>query len=171
MIRALNHLKVIVWACLALYILSAMMGHDTRARGKGNHKRNQAQTQQDNKGMCSHLNRNIALEPTGARLWAKCLARERYGWVGAEWHDLNALWTWESGFRWWADNPDSSAQGIPQCLYLLHASCNNDAYFEDPIVQINWGLDYIYQRHDYGRPSLAWSLHQARCGSDLGCWY
>ena len=85
----------------------------------------------------------------------------RQGWTGQEWRDLRSLWNKESGFNYQADNPTSSAYGIPQAMSSIHDLPKN--YMNSPRAQIRWGLDYI--RNRYGNPSQAWG-HSERKG-----WY
>lgn len=94
------------------------------------------------------------------------------GWVGAEWEALEQLWTGESGWRVEADNPSSSAYGIPQALLSLHdvpagyygsktgSGANIQAYGGSAQVQIQWGIDYIKGR--YGTPSAALAAWRSR---------
>ncbi|NMN01028.1 lytic transglycosylase [Bifidobacterium sp. DSM 109958] len=99
-----------------------------------------------------------------ARLWhptvaqAKAYARgaaAQRGWTGAEWDALETMWTKESGWRWSADNPSSSAYGIPQSL---PGQKMGYGWQDDGAVQIDWGLKYIAQR--YGSPTKAWAIWQ-----------
>lgn len=79
----------------------------------------------------------------GKRLAAK------FGWTGDQWKALYQLWSNESGWNPNADNPTSSALGIPQALTSMHDV--GDAYLSgDPRAQIKWGLNYIQGR--YGSP-------------------
>lgn len=80
----------------------------------------------------------------------------KYGWTGREWRQLKDLWTKESGFRTDADNPDSSAYGIPQALTETHDL--GKRYMNNPKVQIRWGLDYLKNR--YGNPTAANRFHE-----------
>lgn len=66
---------------------------------------------------------------------------------------LDSLWTRESGWRVDADNPTSSAYGIPQALTETHDLAAD--YMTNPVTQIEWGLGYIRDR--YGSPCGAWS--------------
>ena len=56
-----------------------------------------------------------------------------------------------------ADNPTSSAYGIPQALTETHDLPAD--YMTNPVTQIEWGLDYI--RSSYGTPCAAWEFKQA----------
>ena len=106
--------------------------------------------------------RGQADTPTGAREVAFCLAEKLYGWEGEELVALNNLWTWESGFSYLADNPNSTAIGIPQCLASMHTECYHEEWTGNPRAQLLWGLNYIATRPNYGTPSAAWWWHQQR---------
>lgn len=69
---------------------------------------------------------------------------------------LDKLFVSESNWRVDADNPTSSAYGIPQALTQLHDL--PDDYMTNPVTQIRWGLEYIERR--YGSPCSAWSFKQ-----------
>lgn len=69
---------------------------------------------------------------------------------------LDQLFVSESNWRVDADNPTSSAYGIPQALTQLHDL--PDDYLTNPVTQIRWGLEYIERR--YGSPCNAWSFKQ-----------
>lgn len=86
-----------------------------------------------------------------------------YGWTGAEWDALYALWSRESGWSATAQNPQSGAYGIPQALPYTKMpragwppSAGGAA---SAPTQIAWGLSYIKAR--YGTPSAAWAHEQA----------
>lgn len=79
-----------------------------------------------------------------------------YGFADSEFSCLDALYVSESNWRVDADNPSSSAYGIPQALTATHAM--PAGYFTSAEVQIRWGLDYIESR--YGSPCNAWSFKQ-----------
>ena len=66
-----------------------------------------------------------------------------------EWKSLFILWDRESRWDYTADNPRSSAYGIPQMLNMPK---------DTPMVkQIDLGLKYI--KHRYGTPSKALAFH------------
>ena len=68
-----------------------------------------------------------------------------------EWKSLYKLWDRESRWDYQADNPRSSAYGIPQMLRLPE---------DTPMVmQIDLGLKYI--KHRYGSPSKALAFHNS----------
>lgn len=109
--------------------------------------------------------------PGGNAAIGKAMAAQR-GWTGAEWDALYQLWQGESGWKHTADNPGSSAYGIPQALIHLHkmpagyydkktgSGARTQGHGGDPAVQIAWGLDYIKGR--YSTPSKAYATWKSR---------
>jgi hypothetical protein len=86
--------------------------------------------------------------PRALKLYAKQYMRMAYPqWNLSEHHALMKLWGKESAWNPTAQNPNSTAFGIPQLLNL------------DPLtpapLQIERGLAYI--QHRYDKPSVAWS--------------
>ena len=71
---------------------------------------------------------------------------------------LDSLYKSESGWRIDADNPSSSAYGIPQALPGSKMSSAGADWATNPVTQIRWGLGYIQDR--YGSPCSAWSFKQ-----------
>ena len=96
--------------------------------------------------------------PTDPRAIGQTLAAER-GWTGAQWTCLEKLWTKESNWRVDANNPTSSAYGIPQALPGSKMASAGADWRTNPATQITWGLDYIDDR--YGTPCGAWSHSQS----------
>ncbi|WP_369042229.1 NlpC/P60 family protein [Streptomyces sp. Midd1] len=93
-----------------------------------------------------------------------------YGWTGSQWSALYKLWTGESGWRWWADNPNSDAYGIPQSLPGSKMGSEGSDWKTNPATQIAWGLKYIKGR--YGSPQKAlsfWNSHNPHWYKD-GAW-
>lgn len=84
----------------------------------------------------------------------KSLASAR-GWGGRQFACLDALWTKESNWTATADNPTSSAYGIPQALPGRKMASHGADWRTNPETQIRWGLDYIAEV--YGSPCKAWS--------------
>ncbi len=83
------------------------------------------------------------------------------GWTSdAQYNCLVNLWTGESDWRWFAENPSSGAYGIPQSLPARKMSQFGADYRTNPLTQIKWGLWYI--KMSYGNPCNAWSTWQAR---------
>jgi hypothetical protein len=86
--------------------------------------------------------------PRALKLYAKQFMRMAYpDWNLSEHRALMKLWGKESAWNHRAQNPTSSAFGVPQLLKL------------DPDTpaprQIERGLEYI--EHRYEKPSVAWS--------------
>lgn len=78
--------------------------------------------------------------------------------LGGSWASLDELWTRESNWNHLADNPTSSAYGIPQAMTSLHDLPKGyGPPGGDPGVQIGWGLDYI--KGKYGTTDAALSYH------------
>ncbi|MDR7383931.1 ubiquitin-like domain-containing protein [Promicromonospora iranensis] len=102
------------------------------------------------------------VDPGSARALGQAMAAER-GWGAGEFSCLDRLWEKESGWRWNADNPSSSAYGIPQALPGSKMATVGSDWLTNPATQIEWGLGYISGR--YGTPCTAWA-HSVEVG-----WY
>lgn len=100
----------------------------------------------------------VALDPRVEANLAlgKELATER-GWGPRKWAALRELWMHESGWKHWAQNPYSSAYGIPQFLDSTWASTGIKKT-SDPRLQIIAGMRYITAR--YGGPIRAYQFWQ-----------
>jgi hypothetical protein len=72
---------------------------------------------------------------------------------------LDSLYTRESNWNVFADNPTSSAYGIPQALPGSKMASAGADWATNPVTQIRWGLGYIQDR--YGSPCGAWSHSQS----------
>ena len=70
---------------------------------------------------------------------------------GKQWSCLSKLWGKESAWNHLADNPHSTAFGIPQILGLTTTN---------PIKQVDLGIKYI--KHRYDTPCKAWKHHQRK---------
>jgi hypothetical protein len=82
-----------------------------------------------------------------------------YGLDPGEFDCLDELWISESNWDATADNPTSSAYGIPQALTGgTHDTLPSD-YMTNPVSQIRWGLWYI--ENSYGTACSAWEFKQA----------
>lgn len=102
------------------------------------------------------LTRTESLDGADPREIGRALLPE-YGFSSDQFGCLDALFVSESDWDVHADNPTSSAYGIPQALtstYDVPAG-----YYDSAEVQIRWGLDYI--RDSYGSPCSAWAFKQA----------
>lgn len=87
--------------------------------------------------------------------YARQKARSMFG--KGHFKELQGLWGDESGWDPTADNPTSTASGIPQ--FLASTWENYGGYTKNPYKQINKGLRYIADR--YGDPSGARAFQQA----------
>ena len=79
-----------------------------------------------------------------------------FGFAADQFDCLDALYDSESGWRVNADNPISSAYGIPQALTSMHDLPAD--YMTSAESQIRWGLEYI--AGSYGTPCSAWGFKQ-----------
>ncbi|GAA2726798.1 ubiquitin-like domain-containing protein [Cellulomonas aerilata] len=94
---------------------------------------------------------------------AQAIAREMLaarGWGEDQFSCLVQLWNRESRWRVDADNPTSSAYGIPQALPGSKMASAGDDWRTNPATQITWGLGYVESR--YGTPCGAWSSFRAK---------
>ncbi len=93
----------------------------------------------------------------------KSLARAlmpQYGLASADFDCVDNIWTQESNWNVHADNPTSSAYGIPQALPGSKMSAAGADWRNNPETQIRWGLNYIEER--YGSACAAWTFKQQR---------
>ena len=89
--------------------------------------------------------------------YAQALLSE-FGFGQDQFSCLDSLYSSESGWRVNADNPSSSAYGIPQALPGSKMSSAGADWATNPVTQIRWGLGYIQDRS--GSPCSAWSFKQ-----------
>jgi hypothetical protein len=83
-----------------------------------------------------------------SKSYAKALISAQYEtWGKAEYKALLKLWGKESAWDHTADNPKSTAFGIPQLLGMAPTTPAPE--------QVARGLAYI--QHRYGKPSVAWA--------------
>ena len=101
----------------------------------------------------------LARAQSNPRSMGQLLAAQLYGWGGSQFSCLDSLWTKESNWKYAADNPTSSAYGIPQALPGSKMAKFGSDWATNPATQIKWGLWYISSR--YGSPCSAWSHSQA----------
>ncbi len=80
----------------------------------------------------------------------------QFGFSSDQYGCLDDLWTGESGWRVNADNPTSSAYGIPQALPGSKMASAGPDWATNAATQIKWGLGYI--RDTYGSPCGAMSF-------------
>ncbi len=79
-----------------------------------------------------------------------------FGLSTSEFGCLDRIWTQESGWNVHADNPSSSAYGIPQALPGSKMSSAGPDWANSAETQIRWGLGYIRDR--YGSACGAWGF-------------
>ena len=99
----------------------------------------------------------LAKTPDGARMVAKDLVLNKFGWSASQFSCLNKLWTKESNWRYQARNKTSGAHGIAQALPATKMEVIGTDWRTNPVTQINWGLKYISER--YETPCLALRKH------------
>lgn len=78
-----------------------------------------------------------------------------FGFSADQFDCLDSLYTRESNWNPYADNPTSSAYGIPQALPGSKMASAGADWATNPVTQIRWGLGYIQDR--YGSPCGAWA--------------
>lgn len=87
------------------------------------------------------------------------LALQLYGWGGDQFKCYDNIIMRESLWDQYADNPNSSAYGIPQALPGKRMASEGADWRTNPATQIKWGLKYVKER--YGTPCRAWSFKRA----------
>jgi len=97
---------------------------------------------------CKDLQLTISQSKKLAKSYALMKVKQ-IGWNDREWKALLTLWTKESRWDYTADNPKSTAYGIPQMLNMPE---------DTPLTkQVDLGLKYIKKR--YKTPTLALQHH------------
>ncbi len=114
-----------------------------------------AEVQAEREAAAEQASRDAQRDPKPV---ARILVSEM-GWSSEQFSCLDSLWTKESNWRYTADNPTSSAYGIPQALPGSKMSSAGSDWATNPVTQITWGLGYI--ERTYGTPCSAWSHSQA----------
>jgi hypothetical protein len=94
------------------------------------------------------------------KAFAKSYMESKYSWDKDQHSCLVNLWNRESGWRHNADNPTSSAYGIPQALPGKKMASAGADWKTNPETQIKWGLKYIQKRYD--TPCGAWSAFKQK---------
>ena len=87
------------------------------------------------------------------------LAATLYGWTGEQFTCYDNIIMRESLWDQYADNPNSSAYGIPQALPGKKMASEGADWKTNPETQIRWGLKYVKER--YGTPCKAWAFKRA----------
>ncbi|RYU14213.1 lytic transglycosylase domain-containing protein [Nocardioides iriomotensis] len=137
---------------------SALAGRDAQAVSRGDRRTAVDQDKLASLGQTSggQATRTEDLSDADPRDIARQLL-PKYGFSQDQFSCLDALYMSESGWDPHADNPSSSAYGIPQALTETHDMPAD--YMTNPVTQIEWGLDYI--RSSYGTPCAAWDFKQS----------
>lgn len=103
------------------------------------------------KPTCKEINLTIAQSKKLAKKYA-AIEVKKLGWNTKEWNALLTLWNKESRWDHTADNPRSTAYGIPQMLNMSE---------DTPLMeQVDLGLKYIKKR--YKTPTLALKHHDRK---------
>ena len=100
------------------------------------------------KPICKEITMTISQSKKLAKSYAQIKIKQ-LGWNKKEWNALLTLWNKESRWDYTADNPKSTAYGIPQMLNMPE----NTPLFK----QVDLGLKYIKKR--YKTPTLALNHH------------
>jgi hypothetical protein len=103
------------------------------------------------------VTRSEDLTRSDPRSLAKRLMSQ-YGLSTADFDCVDRLWSGESGWNVHANNPSSSAYGIPQALPGSKMASAGPDWQDNAETQIRWGLGYIANR--YGSACAAWSFKQ-----------
>jgi hypothetical protein len=102
----------------------------------------------DDKEPIKNVQKEIRWTKSLSKYYAKVLISSQYEeWDKSEYKALLKLWGKESAWDHTADNPKSSAFGIPQLLNMKPTTPAPE--------QIARGLAYI--KHRYDKPSVAWA--------------
>lgn len=103
------------------------------------------------KPICHEVNLTISQSKKLAKRYGQLKAKQ-VGWNNKEWQALLTLWTRESRWDYTANNPKSSAYGIPQMLNMPE---------DTPLTkQVDLGVKYIQKR--YKTPTLALKHHDRK---------
>ena len=103
----------------------------------------------------------LGYEPsvTDPREIARQFMLNKYGWDEQQFGCYDSIIMRESRWIVTADNPHSSAYGIPQALPGRRMASFGADWRTNPVTQIRWGLDYVSDR--YGAPCGAWSFKRS----------
>ena len=131
-------------------------GRDLLSRSDSRDRKDKAKEASLDQSQGGAVTGSESLDASDPRDIARALLPE-YGFSADQFGCLDALYVSESNWRVDADNPTSSAYGIPQALTETHDM--PPGYFTSAEVQIRWGLDYIQDA--YGSPCSAWEFKQS----------
>lgn len=93
---------------------------------------------------------------TDPREIARSMMLNKYDWGDDQFSCYDHIIMRESRWILTADNPTSSAYGIPQALPGSKMASAGADWRTNAATQIRWGLGYVQQR--YGTPCSAWSF-------------
>ena len=113
-----------------------------------------ASLNQDSGGQVTETEENASKNP---RTIARAMLSD-FGFGADQFSCLDQLYVSESGWNIHADNPGSSAYGIPQALPGSKMASAGPDWENNAATQIRWGLGYI--KSSYGTPCGAWSFKQ-----------
>lgn len=117
--------------------------------------RSKVKALQSAEGVAQTGREKITVNNADPRSIARALMPQ-YGLRVSEFGCLDRIWTQESNWNVHADNPSSSAYGIPQALPGSKMASAGPNWQHDAETQIRWGLGYIRDR--YGSACRAWSF-------------
>jgi hypothetical protein len=102
--------------------------------------------------------KELGYEPgtTDPREIARQMMLNKYSWGADQYTCYDNIIMRESKWDASADNPHSTAYGIPQALPGNRMAAFGSDWRTNPATQIAWGLDYVHDR--YGTPCEAWSF-------------
>jgi hypothetical protein len=105
--------------------------------------------------------KELGYEPgtTDPREIAQQMMRNKYGWGDGQFACYDNIIMRESKWDVFADNPHSTAYGIPQALPGKRMAAFGSDWRTNPATQIAWGLDYVHDR--YGTPCGAWGFKRS----------
>ncbi|MFL6109369.1 MAG: lytic transglycosylase domain-containing protein [Marmoricola sp.] len=101
------------------------------------------------------VTRTEDLAKSDPKTLAKALMPQ-YDLASADFDCIDNIWSQESNWNVRADNPHSSAYGIPQALPGSKMASVGSDWRTSAETQIRWGLQYIEKR--YGSACAAWSF-------------
>jgi hypothetical protein len=122
----------------------------TKRNGKANARHHQA-------GHTGHGGHTQRLADRDPRSIARALL-PKFGFSADQFSCLDSIYSSESGWNPHADNPTSSAYGIPQALPGSKMSSAGPDWANNPATQIRWGLGYI--KSSYGTPCGALAFRE-----------
>lgn len=96
---------------------------------------------------------------TDPREIARQMMQNKYGWGDDQFRCYDNIIMRESRWITTADNPHSSAYGIPQALPGSRMASAGADWRTNPATQITWGLGYVKSR--FGTPCAAWAFKRA----------